>query len=402
MQLQELKNIYHLVQAILANFYYGFPSKKLKVIGVTGTDGKTTTTHLIYHILKSANKKVSMVSSVYSKVGERESSTGFHVTTPDVFPLQKLLYDSVKNKDEFFILETTSHALYQNRVFGIQYEIGVLTNITHEHLDMHHTIEEYTNIKLMLLQRAKFAVTNEDDQSYRNLKSQISNSKSKLLTYGKKDFNVLKQYNNLPEFNKYNYLAAYKVCELLGISHEQIFKASRTFTLPKGRYEILSKKPIISIIDFAHTPNGINAILQDVKKRYVKKDSRLIHVFGSAGQRDSTKRPSMGEISGTYSDLVILTEEDYRDEELIKICHEIAIGLKKKGFKEVSEDDFGKESKTYIIVIDRKKAIEKAISIARKGDVVIATGKGHEASLCRGDKEYPWDERKAFYDSLRS
>jgi UDP-N-acetylmuramoyl-L-alanyl-D-glutamate--2,6-diaminopimelate ligase len=402
---QQFKNLYHLFQAILANLYYGFPSRKLKVIGVTGTDGKTTTTHLIYYILKSNGKKVSMISSVYAQVGEKEFDTGFHVTTPDVFPLQKLLLQSVQNGDEYFVLETTSHALFQNRVFGIRYEIGVLTNVTHEHLDMHHTLEEYTRIKLKLLQRAKYAVTNEDDQSYKQIKDQRSkikdaDRKSKIFTYSLRhpelvsgsDFKkqMLKRVqHDMAEFNQYNYLAAYKVCKILGLSDEEILSAMRTFKLPKGRYEVISTKPVTAIIDFAHTPNGIYEILKDVRKRYVKKGNKLIHVFGSAGKRDQTKRSSMGEASGAFSDFVILTEEDYRDEDPIKICNEIAIGLKKKG-------------KPYSIIVDRKKAIKKAFEIAQKGDVVIATGKGHETSLCRGDKEYPWDERKVFYDNLRS
>lgn len=418
-KMQEIKNLYHLLQAILANLFYGFPSRKLKVIGVTGTDGKTTTTHLIYHILKTAKKKVSMVSSIYAIVGEKEFSTGFHVTTPDVFPLQKLLSDSVKNGDEYFVLETTSHALYQNRVFGIRYEVGALTNITHEHLDMHHTLEEYTEIKSRLLKRAKYAVTNADDQSYPQIKDQIlkiknTDKKSKLITYSLRHPELVSGSNfrkqmlkriqhDIAEFNQYNYLAAYTVCKTLGIPEKQILSAMKTFQLPKGRYEILSEKPFISIIDFAHTPNGINAILQDVKNRYVKNESKLIHVFGSAGRRDTTKRPFMGEASGTYADLVILTEEDYRDEDPIKICNEIAIGLKKKGFKKINYNYSNNcKSKCYMVIVDRKKAIQKAIDIAHTDDIVIATGKGHETSLCRGNKEYPWDERKAFYDSLRS
>ncbi len=400
---QELKNLYHLFQAVLANLYYDFPSRKLKVIGVTGTDGKTTTTHLIYHILKFSGKKVSMVSSVYAKVGEKEFDTGFHVTTPDVFPLQKLLYESVKNNDEYFVLEITSHALYQNRTFGIRYKAGVLTNVSREHLDMHHTLEEYTEIKSRLLKRAKYAITNADDSSYPQIKDQSASWRTKLITYSlKKDSSVLKDFKDLPEFNKYNYLAAFHACRLFGISEKAIIEAIRTFQLPKGRYEVITTKPFTAIIDFAHTPNGIFEILKEVHKRYIKKGNRLIHVFGSAAQRDTTKRPFMGEASGTYADLVVLTEEDYRDEDPVKIANEIAEGLKKKGFKEVQLDDFGKKTKEFTIITNRKKAIEKAIDIARKEDVVIATGKGHEISLCRGDKEYPWDERGVFYDNLRS
>lgn len=395
---QNIKNIYHLVQAVLANFYYGFPSKKLRVIGVTGTDGKTTTTHLIYHILKSAGKKVSMVSSVYAKVGDKEFSTGFHVTTPDVFPLQKLITDSVKNGDEYFVLETTSHALYQNRVAGIRYEVGVLTNVTHEHLDMHHSIEEYTEIKSRLLKRSHFAVTNSDDSSYVLIRELLSDKK--LTPYSLKNSHNFQKLD-IAGFNKYNYLAAYTVCKHLGISDKKIFKAFQTFSLPKGRYEVLSTKPFTSIIDFAHTPNGINEILKDVKKRYIKKDNRLIHVFGSAGKRDTSKRPSMGETSGTYADLVVLTEEDYRDEDPNKICNELSIGLTKKGFKEITENKFGNERKTYTIITDRKKAIQKALHIARTSDVVIATGKGHETSLCRGNKEYPWNEKEVMLGAIQ-
>ena len=396
---QKIKNIYHLIQAIVASLLYGFPSQKLKVIGVTGTDGKTTTTHLLYHILTAAGKKVSMVSSIYAKVGDNEFDTGFHVTTPDVFPLKKLLSESVSNGDEYFVLETTSHALYQNRVFGIRYEIGILTNVTHEHLDMHHTLEEYTKIKSALLKDAKYAVANADDSSFTYIKSLLP--KKKIYPYSLKTSPYFKNLD-LAEFNKQNYLAAYTACKLLGLADQEIYTAFSSFTLPKGRLEILSTKPFTTIIDFAHTPNGIQAILKEVKKSYVKKDGRLIHVFGSAGKRDATKRQSMGISSGTFSDFVILTEEDYRDEDPVKIANEIAGGLIQKGFKTVNQKDFGKKTKTYIVVTDRKKAIKEAIRIAQKGDVVIATGKGHETSLCRGIKEYPWDEKKAFYDNLRS
>src|SRR3990167_796186 len=161
--MQKLKNIYHLFQAILANLWYGFPSRRLKVIGVTGTDGKTTTTHLIAHILKTAGKKTSFVSTVCASIGGKESDIGFHVTTPSPFALQKLLKHSVDNNDKYFVLETTSHAIDQNRIWGIKYEIGVITNITHEHLDYHKNYEEYRNTKYKLLLNSKVAILNEAD-----------------------------------------------------------------------------------------------------------------------------------------------------------------------------------------------------------------------------------------------
>ena len=381
--LQKLKNLYHLFQAVLANLYYGFPSRRLKVIGVTGTDGKTTTTHLIYHILKSAGKKVSMVSSVYAKVGEKEFDIGFHVTTPDVFPLQKLLSESVKNKDEYFILETTSHALYQNRVFGIQFEVGVLTNVTHEHLDMHHTLDEYTKIKSLLLKQAKFAVANADDQSFNRLKRILKNKK--VISYNSKDFKIIKDLSNLTDFNKYNYLAAYTVCNQLGLIKNNIIAAMKTFKLPQGRMELVYDKEFKVIIDFAHTPNAFENVLPEIRKLYLKKNGRLIHIFGAAGLRDASKRPLMGKASNQYADVIILTEEDYRTEDPQVICRSIAQGI---------------TNRPVFTIIDRKKAIRKAMEMVKKNDVILLTGKSHEKSLCRGKIEYPWDEQKTVMQAL--
>ncbi len=366
--MQKLKNFYHLLQAIIANILYGFPSRKLKVIGVTGTDGKTTTTHLIAHILETAGKKVSFVSSVVAE--------GFHVTTPSSFALQKLLRQSVDNRDEYFVLETTSHALDQNRVWGIKYEIGVITNITHEHLDYHKTYEEYSKIKLKLLKMSKVGIVNRDDESYKLLsqklkvKSQKYNSKVK----------ILKELPELTKFNQYNYAAAYIVCKQLGLSDEMILKAMKTFQLPKGRLDLVYEKDFKIIIDFAHTPNALLQLLPGIQKLYLKGNGRLIHVFGSAGLRDFTKRPMMGEASDKFSDIIILTEEDYRTEDPKKICQQIASEIK---------------NKNYEIIIDRQQAISKAIKIAKKGDVIVLTGKAHEKSLCRGKTEYLWDEYEA-------
>ncbi|MEK7495357.1 MAG: Mur ligase family protein [Patescibacteria group bacterium] len=360
---QKLKNIYHLFQAILANILYGFPSRRLKVIGVTGTDGKTTTIHLIAHILKTAGKKVSFVSTVYSSIGGIESDIGFHVTTPSPFALQKLLKQSVDNNDEYFVLETTSHAIDQNRIWGIKYEIGVITNITHEHLDYHKTYEEYAKTKLKLLKIAKIGIKNTDNI-----------------------VNIVKQIPNLTKYNQNNYSSAYAVCKELGLSDIIILKALKTFELPKGRLDLIYNKEFKIIIDFAHTPNGFLQLLPAIRKLYLKKSGRLIHVFGSAGLRDFTKRPLMGEASEKFSDVIILTEEDYRTEDLKLICQQISSGIK---------------NKKYEIILDRQKAINQAIKIAKKNDVVVLTGKGHEKSLCRGKTEYPWDEYEAVKKALK-
>ena len=360
--MQKLKNIYHLFQAVLANLWYGFPSRKLIVIGITGTDGKTTTTHLIAHILKTAEKKVSFISSVYASIGGKEHNTGFHVTTPSPFALQKLLKQSVDNRDEYFVLETTSHALDQNRVWGINYEIGVITNITHEHLDYHKTYENYAKTKLKLLKMAKVGIKNTD-----------------------KIANIIKKIPNLTKFNQYNYSIAYTVCQKLGLSDEMILKAMKTFQLPKGRLDLVYDKDFKVIIDFAHTPNALLQLLPEIRKKYLQQSGRLIHVFGSAGLRDFTKRSLMGKASDKFSDIIILTEEDYRTESLEKICQQISSGIKNKKCQ---------------IIFDRQQAINQAIKTAKKNDVVVITGKGHESSLCRGKIEYPWDEYEAVKKAL--
>jgi len=372
---QMAKNQYHLFVAIFANIYYGFPSRKLKVIGITGTDGKTTTTHLIAHILKTAGKKVSFVSSVYASIAGKESDIGFHVTTPSSFAVQKLLKQSVENHDEYFILETTSHALDQNRVWGIKYEIGLITNITHEHLDYHETYEEYVKAKLKLLLNSKVTVMNEDDESYKR----VQRSKCKVQSYNSK-FKGLEKLSELTKFNQYNYAAAFTVCKQLGI-HESILKAMKTFQLPAGRLETVYDKDFKIIIDFAHTPNAFAQLLPEIRKIHLKQVGRLIHVFGAAGLRDSSKRYVMGKVSATYSDAIILTEEDYRTEDLYKICEQIGNGIKSV-------------HKSYTIIEKRYDAIEKAIKMAKAEDIVVLTGKAHEKSLCRGTKEYPWNEKE--------
>ncbi len=401
--LQTIKNFYHLLQATIANIYYGLPSQKLKVIGVTGTDGKTTTTHLIYHILKYAGKKVSMVSSVYANIGGEIYETGFHVTTPDIFPLYRFLRQSVDAGDEYFVLETTSHALAQNRVYGIRYEAAVLTNVTHEHLDFHKNYLLYIKSKLVLFQNAHKILINIDDKSYSFFKELLSKNYH---TYGLKNkadyqLDIGKELKlKITKFNIYNYLAAYAMCDILGIEKREILAALPSFELPVGRLEVVTKKPVITIIDFAHTPNALHHVLSEIKENFVLAKNQLIHVFGAAGLRDDSKRTMMGEESGTYADVTIVTEEDYRTEDPQKIADQIAEGLKRKAFHLAESNMSNLSNKSYMILLDRKKAVEKAVEISKQGDVIVLTGKSHEKSLCRGKIEYPWDEKKALVDAL--
>ena len=380
--IQKFKNIYHLVRALGANCWYGFPSRKLKVIGVTGTDGKTTTTHLIYHILSSSGKKVSMISTIFAKIGGVEYDTGFHVTTPDALLIPKYLKMAVDKGQEYFVLETTSHRLDQNQLAGIQFEVGVITNITHEHLDYHKTIDKYAKSKCKVVQMAKVGVVNGDDAVTKEQILRFKIQDLRIKTYGlvnKADYmnDFRKDFPRLADFNAYNYLAAYTACIELGLSDKEIRAALLTFRLPAGRIDVVYDKDFTVIVDFAHTPNAVLLILETVHKQYLKKPGRLIHVFGSAGLRDTTKRFAMGKASAALANTSIITEEDYRTEDPNKIASEIGEG-------------FGK--KKYGVEFNREKAIKEAIESAKKGDVVVITGKGHEKSLCRGKIEYPWSD----------
>lgn len=402
---QRLKNIYHAVLALLAVFYFGFPGKRLKVVGVTGTDGKTTTTHLIHHILKSAGKKASMVSSVYAEMGGTKYDTGFHVTTPDPWKIQKFLREAANDGEEYMILEVTSHGIDQNRVWGINFDIGILTNVTHEHLDYHRTYRSYVKTKERLLHQSKIAVVNNDDESFRYIDPSLH---QKMVTYGLNNAHLTPDSfpfeTSLPgEYNRYNCLAAISVAKQLGIADEMIRKAVKSFKGVKGRFEIIETgKGFDVIIDFAHTPNAIEKVLSTIKPRA---EDRLIHVFGSAGLRDRTKRPIMGEMSAKYADLIVLTEEDYRTEDVHVIIDEIAQGCLKQGAQELNPEEFKitaeVKSPVFFRVPDRKSAVMFAIQkLARSGDTVILTGKAHEKSLCRGKIEFPWNEHEAVKKAL--
>jgi UDP-N-acetylmuramoyl-L-alanyl-D-glutamate--2,6-diaminopimelate ligase len=383
--MQRLKNLYHLLCAIFANIYFVFPSRKLTVIGVTGTDGKTTTTSLIYHILKSSGKKVTMISTVGAYIQDSVYDVGFHVTTPSPFGLQKYIRMAVDHGSEFLVLEVTSHALDQYRIWGIHFQVSVLTNITHEHLDYHKNYTRYVNTKAKLIDLSTTFILNKDDQSSEIIRKKYPNKLFPDYSLKASDakYNLKKnpfKTNLIGDFNKLNCLAAIGVTNHLGISDGDIRKAVLTFKAPIGRQALVYDNDFRVIIDFAHTPNAFEKILPAVKP----KNGKLIHVFGSAGLRDASKRPLMGKISNRYADIIILTSEDPRTESVSDINAQIASEILKKHFE----------------IADRKKAIRKAISLAKKGDTVIITGKSHEKSMNYGSGEEPWDEFSAVNEIL--
>lgn len=396
---QGFKNIYHLFVAVLANLIYLFPSRHLKVIGVTGTDGKTTTVSLIEHLLKKADFKVSMISTV--------NAPGLHTTTPDPLVIQRYLRNLVREGIEYAIVEVTSQALDQYRVWGVNFFAAVLTNITHEHLDYHQTLENYTKAKAKLFGGVKFSFLNKDDSSFGTV-SKVANGK--IITYGikeKSDFQAEKinlqtsgsdvivkgeKFHSplIGEFNIYNLLAGVAVAKTLGLNSEVINKGLADFVGVEGRMQVVGGKDFEIVVDFAHTPNGLKNSLVTLRK-IAKGD--LIAVFGSAGERDKLKRPLMGSVSAQFADKVIITLEDPRSEPVEKISENIAQGLEKKG-KKLNKD--------YWIINDRREAIKFSIEkLAKKGDIIGVFGKGHERSMNIKGKEYPWSDQQAILEILK-
>lgn len=408
-----LKNIAHFVISVIVSIYYRFPGKKLKVIGITGTDGKTTTVHLIYEILKTAGYKVSLVSTIEAIINSQHLDTGLHVTSPQPSSLQKFMHQAVRSGSEYFVLEVTSHGLDQHRIWGTSIDIALINNISHEHLDYHHTFTNYRNAKAKILTGAEISVLNADDPNYEYLKGfatgkMVSFAIDNRADYRPENFNFRPR---LPgKFNLYNCLAASTVASLLGIDKKTILQAVSSFTGIPGRMEeIKTTKPFKIFIDFAHKPNALEQVL---KTSRLKTSKKLIVIFGCAGLRDRLKRPMMGEIAARLADCIILTAEDPRREDVRDIIHQIVQGCLKGGGieKNRKDHDSGKLSgkKCYFWRIpDRQEAINFAVRrLAKAGDLILLCGKGHEKSMAYGNIEFPWDEKqaieKAIYGSVKT
>ncbi len=368
-----INTFWHLPKAVLANLVYGFPSKNLSVIGITGTSGKTSTAHLVYHILQKNKYKVALISTIAAKIGKKEIDIGLHVTNPDPFLLQKLL-KMIKSKGyTHVVLEVTSHGLDQHRCWGIQFKYGLITNLAHEHLDYHGTLENYHQAKLKLVKNSYLAVLNQDDQHF---------TKAKKLATGR-----VISFKADQDFQQTNHNAASAVAKDLGLSYKQITVATKTYPGIPGRMEWIQKKPFSVVIDFAHKPDALKAAYKALKQT---KPKRIISVFGSAGLRDVQKRSLMGSIAAKYSDITILTAEDPRTEKVKDINDQIEAGFKKVKHKKLYREP------------DRKKAIQLAINLAKSGDLVALFGKSHEKSMCFGTIEYPWSEHQVAKAAIKN
>jgi len=339
--------------------------------------------------LRLAGKKVSLVSTTGAVIGGKKIKTGLHTTTPDSKTIQRLVIDAKNAGSEFLVIEATSHGLDQHRLWGINFDVSILTNITHEHLDYHLTMEKYTLAKAKLFNRSKVAIINE---KYRKFVHFVKNKNIEFnfvdissLPYSIKKA-VYKKFTQ--EYNRENLTLAIVACHKLGISYSQIESVIGKLKTPEGRFDYIpNNRGIRLIIDFAHTPNALEKLLKFLSK--TKARGNLIVVFGSAGQRDKTKRPLMGKVAGKLANKIVLTAEDPRTETVSEINRDI-----KKGIKDSQAQVFEIEH--------RGKAIYFAINdLAKKGDTVVICGKGHEESLCFGKTEYRWSDKKAVKESLR-
>lgn len=422
---QSLKNLYHLAQAVLANVLYGFPSRKLKVIGVTGTDGKTTTVQMIAKIFEEAGKKIAVASTINFRINGKEEKKVSHFTTESSFAVQKFARKAVSEGCEYLVLETSSHSLDQHRVWGVNYITAVITNVTREHLDYHKTMEKYRKAKRKLFEMVSKnhgnIVVNLDMEKpeeylvyakgktygYTCHSERSEESRDSSLTLGITSF--IKAENieldiqdtrfkiqdtnfvlNLPGiFNAENALAATCVALGEGIDLETIKVALQKIKGVSGRLEAVKNDLGLHIIvDYAVTPHALEnlySFLQSIKKP----TSKIIAVFGSCGDRDRGKRPIMGEIVSKYADQIILTNEEPYHEDPQKIVDEIAVGIKDK-----------KEGEYYFKIIDRKGAIAKAISMAKQDDIIVVTGMGAQDSMIIGYKKIPWNDRNVIEELL--
>lgn len=420
---------YHVLRADLAAHQYGFPGKRMRVIGVTGTNGKTSTCFLIWKMLNAAGYKTGLMTTVAWGVDKLEKQIE-HMTTVDAKTLNYRMKKIADAGAEFLVLEVTSHALAQHRTFGVPIEIAVMTNVTHEHLDYHKTFENYRDAKRRLFKMAKYGVVNEDDKSWAyfakdvkeyityGINSGILRAKDVKLgaqgveysvdgeasvgdklvaddkhTRGGKNSSgdMLRIKTKIPgEFTVYNSLAAVAVGLKLGLSKEQISQGILALDSVEGRMNRVDLGQNFEVIvDYAHTPDAFLKVYESVVPG---KKGRIISLFGGAGRRDESTRGERGEIAARNSDIVIVTEDDSRDENPAEIAEEFVKGAEQAGFL---------RGKNLLVELNREKAIQMAVDLAKKDDIVLILGKGHEKTILRATGAVPFEDLKVTEKALR-
>lgn len=402
--------------ALLSSRFFGNPSARMKLIGVTGTNGKTTTTNLLAAVLTAAGQRVGLIGTIHNRIGHRILPVKH--TTPESTDLQQLLGEMAGEGVNACVMEVSSHALALHRVDGCEFDVAVFTNLTQDHLDFHRDMEEYLESKLKLFsglaapgqkKGVKYAVINADDAGAERFKKAAGGT---VYTYGVKGpadvwaenirvgargvhFTVRGKWGRCPLnlkitglFNVYNALGAFTASAAMGVPTEIIRDALESTRGVPGRFELVdSGQDFAVIVDYAHTPDGLENILKTARQIA---EGRLITVFGCGGDRDRAKRPLMGEIAARYSDYAVLTSDNPRTEDPLKIIDEIEEGVRPAA-----------EKGRYAVEPDRRRAIRLAVGMAQRGDVVMIAGKGHEDYQIIGTQKLPFDDRQEAAAALR-
>jgi len=396
-------NIYHYLLPLIGAVFYGFSSRKLIVIGVTGTNGKSTVVHLTTEILERTGYKVASLSSIRFKIDKKEWPNMLKMTMPGRFKVQKFLKQAVKADCKYAVLEITSEGIKQHRHKFIDFDGAVFTNLTKEHIEAHKGFENYKKAKGKLFKalaiskkKNKFAIFNTDDKYYQYF-AKLVGKKTKKYFYGidNKKAEIQPDKINLKislpgKFNVYNALAVVCVGLSQNIELNKILKALKKVKEIPGRMELIIKEPFRVYVDYAHTPDSLEKVYQTLQNSEFRiQNSKLICVLGSCGGgRDRWKRPELGKIASEYCDKIILTNEDPYNENPLSILEDI-----QKGFSSISN---------YKKILDRRKAINKALSLANKGDIVIITGKGCEPWMCiKNGEKISWDDRRVVREEYK-
>ena len=398
-------------------YFFDYPANRMRMVGVTGTNGKTTTTHMIRHILKAQGHKVGVIGTVHIMIGD--TSYPIHNTTPDVVDLQHILHQMVQENVEYCVMEVSSHALALGRVSGVEFDTAVFTNLTQDHLDFHKTFENYLAAKCKLFEQVsapnqvkdnKGAVINIDDSyGYRVMEKTTAptitystlgkgtlnasdvhmSTKNSQYTVNYKGESYPVSMNTTGLFNVYNTLAAIGACLQEGVSMEAIDTALKTFSSVPGRFELIEEgQDFAVVVDYAHTPDGLQNILETAK---AIKENRIIIVFGCGGDRDATKRPIMGRIAAEYGDKIYVTSDNPRTEDPVQIVKDVEVGVK----------EALRDGTSYEVIVDRREAINHAIHDAKAGDIVIIAGKGHENYQILKNETIHFDDREEARKALK-
>ena len=382
--------------SVIASNFYDNPSSKLKLIGVTGTNGKTTIVNILYQLFSMLGAKVGMLSTIENKILDRTFSAKY--TTPDALEINYLLNKMLKEKCEYCFMEVSSHAISQSRIFGLKFSAGIFTNITHDHLDYHKSFDNYINVKKRFftsLSKTSFALINKDDN---NSLKMVENCNAKVITYSLKSVSDFKckvvenQFNGMllniskvdvwvklsGRFNAYNILSAYAIAKQFNFLKEDILTNLSIINSPEGRFQSLVFDSVTGIVDYAHTDDALKNILTTIND--IRVDQQLITVLGCGGDRDKLKRPIMTKTAVNLSSLVILTSDNPRTEDPNEIIKDMISGLNTK------------QKKKTLIIIDRSQAIKTACKIIKKNGIILIAGKGHEKYQEIDNERYEFDD----------